>query len=88
MKNKRFVCLCHDLTEADIFRAIEDGYDDLETLKRFTGFSTGPCEGKGCMMHVIRILAKMGKMKKTKTTIMRPPVDPVYIGVLAAGAEK
>ena len=87
MKNKKFVCFCHDITEADIIQAIELGYDDLETLKRFTGLSTGPCEGKTCLMHAIRILTRMGKMDQMKTTVMRPPVDPVPIGVLAAGAE-
>ncbi len=58
MKNRKVVCRCEDLTEEDIIQAIEEGYDDIESLKRYTGATTGPCQGKGCLMHIIRILSK------------------------------
>lgn len=87
MTGKKFICLCHDLTEADVIKAVEDGYDDLETLKRYIGVTMGPCQGKTCMMHIIRILSQRGKMKTPKTTRMRPPVDPIHFNLVAVGAK-
>jgi len=83
MKAKKFICLCHDVTEDDVLKAIEAGYDDLETLKRFTGATTGPCQGKSCMMHLIRILGQKGKLREAKTVVIRPPIDPVPIGIFS-----
>jgi bacterioferritin-associated ferredoxin len=87
MKNKKFVCLCHDITEEEIIKAIEDGYDDLESLKRFVGVTTGPCQGKTCMMHVIRLLRWKSKLREAKTTTIRPPIDPVSISALLGEEE-
>ncbi len=81
-RGKKIVCFCHDVTEEDIIEAIEMGYDDIESIKRFTGVTTGPCQGKSCMMHVLRILRRMGKLKEAKTTVIRPPIDPIPIEAL------
>ncbi|MFQ5763001.1 MAG: (2Fe-2S)-binding protein [Candidatus Bathyarchaeia archaeon] len=82
---KKMVCRCEDLTEEDILAAIREGYDDLESLKRYTGFSTGPCEGKNCMMHILRLLSQATGLKpnQLQLTTMRPPIDPVLIMILA-----
>ncbi len=87
MKIRKIVCRCEDLTEEDIIRAIEEGYDDIESLKRYTGATTGPCQGKGCLMHIIRILSqKTGKKpEEIGVTVQRPPVNPVPIFVLVEG---
>ena len=83
--DKRIVCICEDITEQEIVEAIREGYDDLETLKRYIGFSTGPCQGKTCLYHVIAILAR--ELKKTpeeiKMLTQRPPTKPISIGILA-----
>lgn len=85
-KGKKIVCRCEDLTEEDLVSAIEEGYDDIESLKRYAGFSTGPCEGKTCIPHAVRLLAQKRKLKpeEVRLTTLRPPVDPIPIGVLAA----
>ncbi len=90
MKNRKVVCRCEDLTEDEIVHAIEMGFDDLESLKRWTGATTGPCQGKGCLMHIIRILSqKTGKSpEEIGITTQRPPVNPVPLYVLAKGEEK
>jgi bacterioferritin-associated ferredoxin len=82
---KKIVCFCEDLTEEDIIQAIRLGYDDIETLKRYAGFSTGPCQGKTCLMHVLRLLGTEKKLKppELRLTTQRPPIDPVRLGVLA-----
>ncbi len=86
---KKIVCYCEDLTEDDLLTIIRLGYDDLETLKRYSGFSTGPCQGKTCMMHVLRLLSQEKKLKPSELclTTQRAPVDPVALEVLA-GAKR
>ena len=49
---KTILCLCRDVTVDDVRRAVAEGYDDLETLKRFTGACTGPCQGKTCLESI------------------------------------
>ncbi len=90
LKDRKVVCRCEDLTEEEIIHAIELGYDDLESLKRFTGATTGPCQGKGCLMHVIRLLCqKTGKSPdEVGVTTQRQPINPVPLYVLAKGGEK
>lgn len=90
MKNRKVVCRCEDLTEEDIIQAIEEGYDDIESLKRYTGATTGPCQGKGCLMHIIRILSqKTGKsFEEIGVTTQRQPVNPVPIYALVEGEKK
>jgi NAD(P)H-nitrite reductase large subunit len=83
--SKKTYCRCEDITEEDILKAIDEGFDDIESLKRYSGFSTGPCEGKNCIMHVIRLLSQKKGLKPEdlRLTVLRPPVDPVWIDVLA-----
>ena len=82
---KRIVCFCEDLTEEDLLEAIRIGYDDVESLKRYAGCSTGPCQGKTCLMHVLRLLSTEKKLKPRdlRLTTQRPPIDPVLLRVLA-----
>jgi len=82
---KKFVCFCEDLTEEDVLEAIREGYDDIESLKRYAGFSTGPCQGKTCMLQVLRLLATQKKLKPSDQhlTTQRPLLDPIRLGVLA-----
>ena len=56
---KRIVCRCEDVLEQDLKEAFEAGYRDLESLKRYTGFATGVCQGKGCMVHAARFLSRL-----------------------------
>jgi len=79
----KIVCRCEDLTENDIVKAIREGYRDIESLKRITGFGTGPCQGKGCTLAVMKILAReTGRdPKELRPFTARTPLDPVYLGV-------
>lgn len=86
---KKIVCHCQDITEADLIRSIEQGYDHLEMLKRYTGVFMGPCQGKTCGMNVLEIFAeKTGQsLQDLKIPTLRPPVEPVPLGWLATDAE-
>lgn len=79
---KKIVCRCHDVTEEDIESAIDNGYDDLETLKRITGVTTGHCQGKTCMSLTMKILSRKTGKSVTETTRIRAPIDPITLGSL------
>ena len=85
MSGKKIVCFCQDVTEDDLIRSIDEGYDHIETLKRYTGVFMGPCQGKTCGMNVLKAFAeKTGKsIEDLKVPTVRPPVDPVFLGSLA-----
>jgi sarcosine oxidase subunit alpha len=82
---KRFVCVCEDVTEKDVCDAVAEGYDNIETLKRYSTVSMGPCQGKMCQMAAIAICAQETSrtIEETGTTTARPPYNPITLGVLA-----
>ena len=82
---KRIVCRCHDVTEEDIEDAIDAGYDDIETLKRITGVTTGHCQGKTCLTLVMGILARKTGKKVEEGPRIRAPIDTLTLGSLATG---
>ena len=86
---KKIVCYCQDLTEADIKRAISEGYDHIETLKRFTGAFMGPCQGKMCAVNVLRLYAdETGQsIDDLRVPTMRPPVESIPLGWLATESD-
>jgi sarcosine oxidase subunit alpha len=82
---RSFVCLCEDVTVKDLQIAISEGFDHIETMKRYTTVTMGPCQGKMCQLSSIVICAlKMGRtIGETGTTTSRPPTAPVSLGTLA-----
>jgi NAD(P)H-nitrite reductase large subunit len=82
---KKIVCRCHDVTESDIEEAIDAGYDDIETLKRITGVTTGHCQGKTCLPLVMRILANKTGKRVTEAPRTRAPIDTLTLGSLVMG---
>lgn len=85
---KKFVCLCEDVTEKDICDAIDEGYSNIETLKRYSTVSMGPCQGKMCQAASIAICARHNgqSIAETGVTTARPPEQPLPLGVLAGRA--
>ena len=43
---KQFVCFCEDITASDIKDAIDEGFDDIQTLKRYSTVDYGPVPGQ------------------------------------------
>lgn len=82
---KKFVCLCEDVTEKDICDAIAEGYSNIETLKRYSTVSMGPCQGKMCQASSIALCARERNqsIEATGVTTARPPEQPVPLGALA-----
>ena len=82
---RRFVCFCEDTTAGDISDAIEEGFDDIQTLKRYSTVTMGPCQGKMCLKSFVGICAQHTDLSidETGVTTMRPPVQPVTLSALA-----
>jgi bacterioferritin-associated ferredoxin len=82
---KKMVCYCQDLTDSDLKRAIDEGYDHLELLKRYTGAFMGTCQGKMCTLNVLKLFAEITgqSIENLKVTTIRPPVEPIPLGWLA-----
>ena len=82
---KNFVDFDEDVHLADIVNAHQEGYDNIELLKRYTTVGMGPSQGKLSNMNAVRILARLnGKsINQTGTTTSRPFHHPVPISHLA-----
>jgi sarcosine oxidase subunit alpha len=85
-QGKVFVCLCEDVTEKDLHQAVAEGFDGVETLKRYSTANMGPCQGKVCGLTTSEICARATgrEVSAVGTTTSRPPAIPVELGILAA----
>jgi NAD(P)H-nitrite reductase large subunit len=79
---KTLACRCEDVTLHDLEEAIARGYNDLESLKRYTGFGTGWCQGKSCIAGCARVLSESGGSAALPIT-PRPPFHPLALADLA-----
>jgi len=73
------------VTRDEVRRAIRAGLTDVESLKRWTGFGTGPCQGTSCLALVLRELRAAGVPEGELAPLTsRPPGVPLALGELAA----
>jgi bacterioferritin-associated ferredoxin len=86
MSAKVILCRCEDVTLADIRHAVTLGYTDLEEVKRYTGFGTGPCQGKECLRGVALAIAEASGRAPAALApfTSRPPLVPTPLRILAA----
>ncbi len=84
-QQKRFLCLCEDVSDKDLQVSIEEGYNTMELLKRYSTVTMGPCQGRMCSMNSIHLCARENgwTVAETGTTTARPPMRPVTLGALA-----
>src|SRR5439155_15810749 len=83
---KTMVCACEDVTAGDVGEAIAKGYRDIESVKRYTGFGTGMCQGKQCHATVASLLAKTAHAKSEHVLPFtpRPPLNPTELSYWAS----
>ncbi|HEY9698881.1 MAG TPA: 2Fe-2S iron-sulfur cluster-binding protein [Trichocoleus sp.] len=82
---KNFVDFDEDLQFKDFPNAVQEGFDNIELLKRFTTVGMGSSQGKHSNMNALRILARItGKSPgEVGTTTARPFFHPVPLSHLA-----
>jgi sarcosine oxidase subunit beta len=87
---KIILCRCEDVTAHDVERAIATGFSDLEEVKRYTGFGTGPCQGKECLrgvaLHIARVTGRAPAAIAPFTS--RPPLAPTELKYFVMGREE
>lgn len=83
---KTILCRCEDVTLEEFREAYQEGFSELESLKRYTGTGTGFCQGKGCLSEAAAELAGLRGIpqEKIRLTTIRPPAEPLTFGQLAA----
>jgi sarcosine oxidase subunit alpha len=81
---RAFVCPCEDVTVKDLRRAVKEGFDGIEIAKRYSTVTMGPCQGRLCHLHSVRVLAaETGQGEQALgTTTARPPWTPTPLGAL------
>ena len=87
---KTMICRCEDVTEEDVLQAIDEGFEDIEELRKRLRLGMGPCQGRTCIPLVIRILAKKtGKnVEDIPLPTSRPPIVPVTLEALASDEDE
>jgi bacterioferritin-associated ferredoxin len=82
---KIVLCRCEDMTLADLEHSVARGYREIEEVKRYTGFGTGPCQGKECLATVATQLARLTRVapESIPPFTSRPPLAPTPIRLLA-----
>ncbi len=83
---KTFLCRCEDVTLEEFREAFQEGFTELESLKRYTGVGTGFCQGKGCLSESAQVLSELRKCPAQDLilTNIRPPAEPLTFAQLAA----
>ena len=88
--SKTLLCACEDVTSTEVQHAIDKGHCDIESVKRFTGFGTGMCQGKQCLNTVARMLQQQSKPPLTAKALMpftpRPPLFPTEFSQWASAS--
>lgn len=82
---KTLLCACEDVSLEEVRRAFAAGHRDMESVKRYTGFGTGPCQGRSCLTLVARELLRLGATPgEIAPFTARPPGQPTALAALAA----
>jgi sarcosine oxidase subunit alpha len=82
---KNFVDFDEDLQLKDFFNAAQEGFDNIELLKRYSTVGMGPSQGKHSNMNAVRVLARIRNeaVERVGTTTARPFYHPVPMSHLA-----
>lgn len=83
-KWKHFVDLQNDTTAADIRLAVQEGFESVEHMKRYTLTGFGTDQGKTSNINALAILAEHAgaAISEIGTTTFRPPYTPVTFAAM------
>ena len=86
--SKAMICPCEDVTTEEIDHAIAKGFCDIESVKRYSGFGTGMCQGKQCLTAVAARLQERAGLKADQLLPFtpRPPLFPTELSLWASAA--
>ncbi len=86
---KSFVDLQNDVTVNDLALAVEEGFQSIEHVKRYTTTGMGTDQGKTSNVNAINVIAELTGIpgREIGHTTLRPPVSPVLFGQIAGDAK-
>ena len=79
------VCACSGVTVEDLDLVWNNGFHELELVKRATLAGTGTCQGSACLPHIRSFLADRGQELQPPFTA-RPLTRQLTLGEISAGA--
>jgi sarcosine oxidase, subunit alpha len=84
-QGKNFIDFDEDITLKDLENAAQEGFDNVELLKRFSTLGMGPSQGKHSNMNGLRVLARLTRRtpQQVGTTTARPFFHPVPMSHLS-----
>jgi NAD(P)H-nitrite reductase large subunit len=83
------VCRCEEVYKSEIERAIAEGAQCLDDVKRLTRSGMGLCQGRICGRLVRGLYAKETgtPLNEVHPTTVRAPVRPVSLKTIGSGVE-
>ncbi len=84
-RGKNFVDLDEDVQLEDLQNSMQEGFDSVELLKRYSTLGMGPSQGKHSNLNAARILARIKgqSLAETGLTTARPFTSPAPLSHLA-----
>ncbi|MFN7572816.1 MAG: 2Fe-2S iron-sulfur cluster-binding protein [Betaproteobacteria bacterium] len=84
-KGKDFIDFDEDLQVRDLANAAQEGFDNIELMKRYSTVGMGPSQGKHSNMNAVRVLARLRRepIEAVGTTTARPLYQPAPMALLA-----
>jgi len=83
---KQFVCFCEDITVKDLYKTVKDiNFDKMELIKRYTGISTGKCQGRLCLVNAALLASKILGTDPNNVGLIRQrlPIIPIPFRVIS-----
>jgi NAD(P)H-nitrite reductase large subunit len=75
------ICRCEEITKNEIEKAIQEGAESPNEIKRFTRAGMGLCQGRTCRGLIEKILQEKAGLKPQNIipSTYRQPVRPIQI---------
>lgn len=85
MTREEIVCRCEEVTKQEILKALEDGAQTVNDIKRLTRAGMGLCQGRMCGSLVAALIAQRTgqELGDVAPARFRPPVRPIKLGLIA-----
>ena len=84
---EHLACACRGVAADAVYRAVSNGWETVDQLKRATRVAFGVCQGRRCVPWLAARLELDPNDPRAQVT-PRPPLVPVPVSVLAAFAEE
>lgn len=85
MAREEIVCRCEEVAKTEILKALEDGAQTVNDIKRLTRAGMGLCQARTCGSLVAALIAQRTgrELGDVAPARFRPPVRPIKLGLIA-----